>query len=127
LKLLTEEQVLRIHRDSMRRYGGTPGIISRSILGACLSAPFEDYFGLQPYNTLWAKASALLHCIICRHPFVDGNKRTGWVATKLFLRFNGYSLKVETNEAEEMTLRVARGEMGIEDISSWLESHVASV
>ncbi|MGV9103634.1 MAG: type II toxin-antitoxin system death-on-curing family toxin, partial [Candidatus Thorarchaeota archaeon] len=58
-----------------------------------------------------SKAARVLHCIITRHPFVDGNKRTAWSAAKVFLLLNEFRLFAEVKEAEYIVLRVAKGEM----------------
>jgi len=79
--------------------------------------------GKETSPTLWSKAARLLHCIVTRHPFVDGNKRTAWSAAKVFLLLNEFRLFAEVKEAEYIVLRVAKGEMKVEELSEWMESH----
>ena len=54
---------------------------------------------------------ALLHSIVTSHAVVDGNKRLGWVAVRLFYRMNGTDLHVEADEAFDLVVRVADGRL----------------
>jgi len=60
------------------------------ILEACLERYWIEIFGFQPFQDVYEKAAALMHCIIYFHPFVNSNKRTGLVITKIFLEINGF-------------------------------------
>ena len=63
------------------------------------------------FPDLDSKAAALLHAIVGGHPLVDGNKRLGWVATRLFYRMNGADLDASPDGAYELVVAVASGEL----------------
>ena len=59
------------------------------LLMSAIERPRTDVFGAELYPTLHEKAAALLHSVARNHALVDGNKRTAWLAMRVFLRFNG--------------------------------------
>ena len=81
------------------------------------------FAGHDLYTTLAEKAAALAFSIIRNHPFLDGNKRTGHAAMEVFLIMNGYEIWASVDDAEDVILRVASGEMGREEFTDWIEAH----
>ena len=75
------EDILAIHEDQIERYGGAHGIRDPGLLEAALFRPQTGY-----YDTLIDEAAALWESLSQNHPFVDGNKRTAFAATFVFLR-----------------------------------------
>ena len=68
----------------------------------------ETYaFGVEAYPTVDEKAAALLHSVICNHAFVDGNKRTAWVATRVLLALHGKRPGLTEDQAYELVIRIA--------------------
>jgi len=61
------------------------------LLVSAIERPRTNVFGVQLYPTLHEKAAALLHSVARNHALIDGNKRTAWLAMRVFLRFNGVS------------------------------------
>ena len=80
-------------------------------LASAIARPQATVFGDDAYPTIWEKAAALLQSLACNHAFIDGNKRTAWVATETFLFINGHELdpKFSQREAETLVLAVATG------------------
>ena len=74
---------------------------------------------------MYDKASGYAHGIITRHPFMDGNKRTGLLAAFTFLEINGYlaAASLSNDEIVSIGLRTARGMMERDDIADWLSQH----
>lgn len=67
-------------------------------------------FGIEAYATVWEKAAALLHSLLINHPFVDGNKRTAWMCTVVFLDLNGAEMPaVDQDGAYKLVVGVAAG------------------
>ena len=67
-------------------------------------------FGTAAYDDLYEQAAALLHAIAANHPFVDGNKRTAWLAAATFLALNGVDLVgVDQDMAYALVIDVASG------------------
>lgn len=81
------------------------------LLQSAVARPQATAFGDEAYPDLDQKAAALLHALVGGHPLVDGNKRLGWVATRLFYRMNGADLRAEQDEAYALVVAVGRGDM----------------
>ena len=90
------------------------------LLDSSAHRPRSEFLGQQAYPTLQAKAAALLHSIVCNHALIDGNKRLGLLATTVFLRINGYDLDLDDDEAFDLTMSVAAGELDAEQIGKRL-------
>lgn len=95
------------------------------LLDSAAHRPRSSFIGHEAYPTLQGKAAALMHSIVCNHALVDGNKRLGLLATVVFLRLNGYVLDLDDEEAFELTMAVAAGELASEDIEKRL--HITPV
>ena len=81
------------------------------LLDSACHRPQASLFGHEAYPTLAAKAAALMHSLAGNHPLADGNKRLALLATVVFLRINGYVLDLSDDEAFELTVSVAAGEL----------------
>ena len=85
--------------------------------------PSASVFGRDAYPGIDAKAGALLESIVVNHPLVDGNKRLGWLAVVVFLGLNGVDLDAPDDEAYDLVIAVATGQMPLENaaeaLSSW--------
>jgi death-on-curing protein len=93
------------------------------LLESTLARPRSTAFGEDAYPTLHAKAAALLHSLARNHPLVDGNKRLALAGTIAFLGLNGIRLTLSNDEAYDLIVAVASGELDdVEAISRRLES-----
>jgi death-on-curing protein len=92
-------------------------------LESAVARPKHSAFGADAYRDLFNKAGALMESLIQNHPFVDGNKRTGFVAVAMFLALNGYWLEVKQGEVVEFALNVASSKYTVSQIASWLRNH----
>jgi len=104
-------EVLEIHRDQIDRYGGHPGIRDIGLLQSALAMPAAGFGGRFLHTDLFEMAAAYLFHITQNHPFVDGNKRTGAVASLVFLSLNGVEIKAAENKFENTVLSVAEGKI----------------
>ena len=120
---LSLEQILHIHGRMIEKYGGSPGIRDQGLLESAIMRPQTSAFGEDAYPTLSLKAAVLLHSLIKNHPFVDGNKRTGFGAMHLMLLTNGWDLTSETDEEVTIAIRVATGDYGYEQAALWIEEN----
>ena len=91
--------------------GGRPEVRDVGLLQAAAARPQATAFGEEAYSTLDAKAAALLQSIVAGHPLVDGNKRLGWVAVRLFYLMNGTDISPAADEAFDMITAVAEGDL----------------
>ena len=80
-----------IHQILIEKFGGGKGIRDRKLLESALARPFQTFDKKDLYVTPIEKAAALLESILINHPFIDGNKRTGYVLMRLLLINNGLS------------------------------------
>ena len=69
------------------------------------------------------KAASLLESLLNNHPFVDGNKRTGYALTRLFLLDNNYDIDATQQDKYDFIIDIASGKIKYEEILTWLESH----
>jgi death on curing protein len=90
------------------------------LLDSACHRPRAGFFGQEAYPSLAAKAAALMHSIACNHGLVDGNKRLALLATVVFLRINGYRLDLTDDEAFDLTLSVAAGQLDADGIEKRL-------
>ena len=96
---LSRDETLEIHRALLECFGGPPGVRDLGLLESALYRPRTGY-----YADLAEMAAALFESLIMNHPFVDGNKRIAFFATDVFLRLNGYKLKVDANKAHKFLI-----------------------
>lgn len=124
-RFLTAEDVLAIARIAV---GGDPGVRDLGLLDSACHRPSSTVFGEDAYPSLTLKAAALLHSLTANHPFVDGNKRTAWLATVVFLRDNGALVTAPDGYDGEVTglvLAIAAGELrDVHDIARRLAAMV---
>jgi death-on-curing protein len=114
------EQVLALHADQIRRYGGSAGIRDLGLLQSALAMPLASFGGQYLHPSLHEMASACLFHLVQNHPFIDGNKRIGLAATIAFLGLNDLWLESGPDELIEIVLTVARGEIGKPEIAVFL-------
>ena len=79
-----------IHQILIEKFGGSHGIRDRKLLESALARPFQTFDTKDLYLTPIEKAAALLESILINHPFIDGNKRIGYVLMRLFLINNNF-------------------------------------
>lgn len=90
------------------------------LLESACYRPQASFFGQEAYPTLAGKAAALMHSVVGNHALVDGNKRLGFLTTTVFLHINGCSLELTDNEAFDLTMSVAAGELDVAGIEQRL-------
>lgn len=124
-RFLSAEDVLAIAHVAV---GGDPGVRDFGLLDSACHRPAATAFGEDAYPTLTLKAAALLHSLTANHPFIDGNKRTAWLATVVFLRDNGAIViapDAYDGEVAELVLAIAAGELrDVHDIAQRLAEMV---
>lgn len=92
------------------------------LLSSAVARPAATMFGQDAYPDLYTKAAALLHSLARNRAFVDGNKRTAWAATWVFLEVNGERLAeaFDVDAAEELVLNAAQGAYEVPEIATGL-------
>ncbi len=119
----TLSETLELHTRLIDRFGGKDGVRDLGLLESALSRPQTGY-----YKSLSLQAAALLQSLTQNHAFIDGNKRVAFATTAIFLRMNGYRLKVDADNGESFLINeVIKKKISIEIISQWLEKHMKKV
>jgi death-on-curing protein len=93
-KYLTLEEIIKIHKNLIDEFGGSPGILDYKILQSAVLRPQTGY-----YKDIIEEAAALMESLAMNHPFIDGNKRVAFFATDVFLRLNGFFIECDNEEA----------------------------
>lgn len=122
-RYLSLEQVIRIHRNMIRNFGGIEGVRDSKLLESAVMSPRQTFGGVDLYPTVIEKAAILAFGIISNHPFLDGNKRTGQHVMEVFLAFNGFLLESNVDEDERLILDIASGRIDKYAVENWLRSH----
>ena len=123
---LTLDEVLGIHADQIRRYGGRPGLRDLGLLQSALAMPETTFEGEFLHGTVFEKAAAYLFHLTRNHPFVDGNKRTALMSAMVFLGLNGQRLEVEPGALYELVDGVAAGSADKAEVSVFLRRNCVS-
>lgn len=115
---LPQDAILSIHNELLNRFGGSAGIRDEGLLESALSRPQQLFHYEEP--NIFECAACYAHGIVKNHPFVDGNKRTGFMAAYTFLGINGHWLRASEPEAVLQTLGLAAGEISESEFAQWL-------
>jgi death-on-curing protein len=122
---LRKDVLLAVHERLLAEHGGSSGIRDEGLLESALGRP-QNLFGYGK-PAIFDLAAAYGFGIIKNHPFVDGNKRTGFMAAYLFLVRNGYEFTAEESDVVIKTLAVAAGKMSEAQYSAWLSANAKQV
>ena len=117
---LVEGVVIAVHAEQIAEHGGSDGIRDRGLLSSALDRPRN----LAGYGmpTVFDQAAAYAFGIMQNHPFIDGNKRTGFLAVYVFLALNGWKLIAAEASAVEAALALASGRMSEAEFAGWLKA-----
>ena len=124
---LTTEEVLALHDDQIRRYGGGGGIRDLGLLSSALGAPAATFDGEYLHPTLFEMAAAYLFHLAKNHPFVDGNKRVALAAALAFLWLNGFEVVADPALLGDLVLAVATSESSKADAAAFLRDHAVAI
>lgn len=112
------EDCLTFHEKLLAKFGGLDGLRDKGLLESALNRPLQLFHYGNP--TTLTLAAAYAEGIVKNHPFLDGNKRSGFMAAALFLESNGYCITVTEEEAVVMTVALAAGDVQAEGYARWL-------
>ncbi|MDF1558522.1 MAG: type II toxin-antitoxin system death-on-curing family toxin [ANME-2 cluster archaeon] len=114
---LTATKIIEVHNEVIDTYGGTGGILHVG------SIEYLIYL-IQKENDVIFKASLVLQNIITSHPFMDGNKRTGFQVADLLLRQDGIHIHANDEEILHVLVKIAEYTCSVEKIEKWLREKV---
>ena len=110
--------VYAFHEEMLAMFGGLNGVRDEGLLHSALSRPQSLFQYEKP--SLFEMAAAYAHGIVKNHPFLDGNKRCGFMAAALFLEVNGLKFGATEESAVAYTRALAAGDIGAEEYAEWL-------
>jgi death-on-curing protein len=105
---IDERDALILHDRLLTLHGGAIGVRDDGLLKSALARP-RQHFAYAPVADIVQLAAIYTAGIVHNHPFVDGNKRTGFVIGILFLELNGYSFTASEEDAAKAVLALASG------------------
>lgn len=121
--LLTAEQLELIHAGVLAKSGGLFGTRHPGVLASLETKPLQSVFGKTLYPTVFEKAAVYAETIISQHPFVDGNKRTGMMASFTFLEVNGFRVTATDDDVFTYALVIATKKPSIQEMAVWFDTH----
>jgi death-on-curing protein len=122
---IDEAVVLAIHDRQLVEHGGAEGLRDESLLRSGLARPLNHL--TYASSDIIELATMYTAGIVQDHPFVDGNKRTGFVVSVLFLELNGYGFKASEEAAAQAVVELAAGTIDDEGFCAFLRANVRAV
>ena len=120
---LSRDETLAIHSTLLERFGGPAGVRDNGLLESAQYRPETGH-----YKDLAEMAAALFVSLIMNHPVVDGNKRVAFFATDVFLRMNGYKLKVDANNAHRFLIGLLENNCcSFDQLLPWIRKHAVKI
>jgi death-on-curing protein len=123
---LERELILAIHEEQLAQHGGGIGIRDEGLLDSALARP-QNLAAYNPEAGLSDLAAAYAFGIARNHPFIDGNKRTAFVAMELFLLDHGVALLAEDGDAVLTFLALAAGDMSETELANWIRRNASPI
>jgi death-on-curing protein len=117
VRYLTAGEVMLVNRQEV----GPDLLADFGLLEAAVLRPQQSVFGADAYPDIHAKAAAMMHSLIRNHAFIDGNKRTGVLATVLFYNLNGFQIDAVQEDVIALAVDIAEGQIDVEGIAGTLK------
>ena len=121
--MITLKEVLQIHQIAIDEFGGAIGIRDEGILQSAIARPFNGFGDSVFYPEPAGKAAAILESIVKNHPFVDGNKRTGYLLMRLIMMNYDKDIKASQEEKYDFVIKVASSQIEFDEIVTWIKEH----
>ena len=121
-KWLSERSIVLLHAESVGEHGGSEGLRDRGLLQSAL-ARARNLYAYEGVSEVERLAAAYGFGIARNHPFLDGNKRTAFLAIGLFLLKNGFVLSADEEEAIRTMFALAAGNLTEAELVEWIRGH----
>jgi death on curing protein len=121
--MITKEEILLIHDQVVKLHGGANGVRDMDGLESAIARPYQSFGGDDLYPSCFEKSAAIGESIIMNHPFVDGNKRTGYVLMELVLRLENVRIIATDEQLYQFVIDISTGEKRFEEIAEWLKAN----
>lgn len=122
---LTLKEVMDIHDEMVRRYGGKRGIRDSALLESSITMPRSGIVGQYLHNSLFEMAAAYLFHFSRNRPFFAANDRTAVTAALVFLRVNGYEVQGPAQELQDLVNAVVQHKADKEIIAWFFRTHAS--
>ena len=123
--MISKEDIIQLHHFSIEKFGGSDGLRDLGLLESAAARPYQTFGGSDLYPGALEKAAAIIESIIINHPFIDGNKRTGFLAMFAILEEEDYKLTAHEESAYSFTIKISTGEIHFDEIVAWLKANTA--
>ncbi len=123
---ISERDALAIHARLLALDGGLPGVRDPGLLASALGRPHHHH-AYDRVTDVVRLGALYTESIIRNHPFIDGNKRVGFVVGVLFLELHGYAFSAPPALATHIVLDLAAGRTGLDGYERFLRDHAAAL
>ena len=126
---LNAATLVAVHEEQLAEHGGAAGMRDPGLFESAMARPenLVHYASADTPPDLAQLAASYGFGLARNHPFIDGNKRTAFVAIELFLQLNGHSLVANDHDCVSTILHLAAGELSEEELAAWIRSHLAAL
>ena len=118
---ISDQAAVAMHHESIREHGGAAGIRDRLLLESALARPRNLYEYEEA--DVFRLAAAYAFGICRNHPFIDGNKRTGFLVMYAFLSINGQHLTASQPDAAVTFIELASGAVTEHELAEWIRAN----
>jgi death-on-curing protein len=126
-RFVTIEEVIMIHDDQIKSFGGSLGIRDYGLLESAVFQPQASFNGQLLHPDIYSQSASYLYHLTMNHPFIDGNKRTAFAVTDVFIRINQYSLNINDIEAYDMMIKVATKVLNKQELILYLLESIIEI
>ena len=120
--MISVDEAIRIQSILIDKFGGTEGLRDKSLLESALNRAYQTFDKKELYPSAFEKAAAIIESIITNHPFIDGNKRFGYVSMRLTLLESGKDISATENEKYDFVIGIASGILKFDQIVEWINT-----
>lgn len=125
------EEVIRIHDSLIKEFGGRHGILNMGLLESAINQPLNIWlYDNRNNHKIYNLAAAYFYHIIKNHPFIDGNKRTGLLTAVEFIYNNGYELKKQYRDMDnlyQLAIDTASSKLTTKDIANFFKKAIKKI
>ncbi|MBL4693654.1 MAG: type II toxin-antitoxin system death-on-curing family toxin [Magnetovibrio sp.] len=121
---ITANEVTAISVQSVGKFGGLSGDVrDENLLNAALGRPLNKWHYDEPKPDLFTLAAAYCFALVKGHVFHDGNKRTAYIVSVVFLELNGFDFSPDQTDIVQTMLGAADGSISEDDLAKWFKTH----
>lgn len=121
--MISISEIILIQDILIDKFGGTRGIRDRGLLESAINRPYQTFDNKELYQNPVQKAASLIESIVKNHPFIDGNKRIGYVLMRLMLLDYGLDIIASQDEKYDFVIGIASGKLDFNQICDWISNN----